>query len=159
MTDSDGSIAASITIVRSIGAPVAEVFAAWTSPALMKLWLAPDSCQVVEVSTDPRPGGLHRIVVQTPDGTRHVVSGEYREVVPSERLVQTWVAEGENPPVDNYPTLLTVEFRATSPNSTELTLRQDQLLTVYDREGNREGWRQCLNKLDAQLSRQPSSAA
>jgi uncharacterized protein YndB with AHSA1/START domain len=158
MTESGNELAASITIVRTIGGPVAEVFAAWTDPALMQHWLAPDNCAVVEVSTDPRPGGVHRIVVQTPDGARHIVSGEYREVVPAQRLVQTWVAEGDNPPVDNYPTLLTVEFRATGPRSTEITLRQDQLLTVYDRAGNREGWRQCLTKLDALLSRQPSNA-
>jgi len=158
MTDSGPSLTASITIVRSIGAPVAEVFAAWTDPAVMKQWLAPESCEVVELSSDLRPGGAHRIVVQTPDGSRHVVTGEYQEIVPARRLVQTWIAEGQNPPVDNYPTLLTVEFRSTGPDTTELTLRQDQLLTIYDREGNREGWRQCFNKLEALLARQTSSA-
>ena len=42
-----------------------------------------------------------------------------------------------------------MDFRETGPRSTELTLRQDQLLTSEDRERNTEGWRLCLDKLDA----------
>jgi uncharacterized protein YndB with AHSA1/START domain len=49
--------------------------------------------------------------------------------------------------------LLTVELREVGSGSTELTLRQDQLLTFEDREGNREGWRQCFNKLKALLAK------
>jgi uncharacterized protein YndB with AHSA1/START domain len=143
---------ASITIVRTVPAAVDEVFAAWTDPALMRQWLAPEGCQVVEVAADPRPGGRHRVVVSDPAGNQHVVSGEYREVIASTRLVQTWDAQGLDPAVDPYPTLLTVDFRALGPASTEITLRQDQLLTVIDREGNREGWRQCFNKLERLLS-------
>jgi hypothetical protein len=59
--------------------------------------------------------------------------------------------EGASATVDRYPTLLTVHFRETGPSSTEITLRQDQLLSVEDREGNREGWRLCFDKLQAVL--------
>ncbi len=145
--------AQSITLVRTIAAPVAEVFRAWTDPALMRRWLAPAFCKVAEVSADARPGGTYRIVVVGPFGGRHVTTGEYREVVQNKRLVQTWVLEGKDPVVDRYPTLLTVEFRGAGPSSTEITIRQDQLLTRADRSGNRMGWRLCLNKLDALLKR------
>lgn len=153
MTDATPSSAPSITIVRTIAAPVAEVFAAWTDPSLLRQWLAPGPCEVLEARADARPGGSYRIVVVDPAGNKHVTSGEYREVVPGKRLVKTWIYEGQNPAVDRYPTLLTVEFREIGPRSTEITLRQDQLLTHRDREGNREGWRLCFNKLDALLSR------
>jgi uncharacterized protein YndB with AHSA1/START domain len=86
-------------------------------------------------------------------GNRHITAGEYREVVPGVRLVKTWVYEGQNAAVDRYPTLLTVEFREIGPRSTEIRLRQDQLLTHEDREGSREGWRLCLNKLELLLKR------
>lgn len=145
------SQAPSITVVRSFAAPVDEVFEAWTDPTLMLRWLAPGRCTVEEATADPRPGGSYRFVVRDPVGGRHVTSGEYREVVPGRRLVKTWVYEG-GPEVARYPTLLTVEFRATGPRSTEITLVQDQLLTVGDREGNREGWRLCFDKLDALLA-------
>ncbi len=147
---------ATITIVRTFQAPVAEVFAAWTNPTLLRQWLAPGRCEVVEATADARPGGRYRIVVVDPVGGRHVTSGEYREVIPGRRLVKTWVYEGQNAP-DPYPTLLTVEFREIGPRATEITLRQDQLITEADREGNREGWRLCYDKLDALLSTESAS--
>lgn len=61
--------AQSITLVRTFAAPIAEVFAAWTDPALMWQWLAPSRCKVLEVSADPRPGGSYRIVVLPPFGS------------------------------------------------------------------------------------------
>ena len=44
-------------------------------------------------------------------------------------------------------TLLTVDFRELGPRSTELRLHQEQLLTPE----YREGWRLCLDKLEARL--------
>jgi len=145
------SEATTVTIVRTFACPAAEVFAAWTDPALLRRWLAPDPCEVLEATADARPGGQYRIVVIDADGDRHVTSGEYRELIPGKRLVKTWVYEGKHSPAGPYPTLLTVSFRELGPRSTELTLRQDQLLTPEDRAGNIEGWRLCLDKLSALL--------
>jgi uncharacterized protein YndB with AHSA1/START domain len=152
MTDIAPPEVPSLTIVRTFAAPVSEVFAAWTDPALIREWLAPAPCTLLEVAADARVGGRYRLVVVSPAGELHVTSGEYRELVPDRRLVKTWVYEGPNFGGASYPTLLTVDFRATGPDSTEITLRQDQLLTPQDRAGNREGWRLCFQKLDALLS-------
>jgi uncharacterized protein YndB with AHSA1/START domain len=152
MTDVAPSDVPSLTIVRSFAAPVSEVFAAWTDPALILQWLAPAPCKLLEATADARVGGHYRLVVIAGAGDLHVTSGEYREVVPNERLVKTWVYEGPNFGGRPYPTLLTVDFRATGPESTEITLRQDQLITPEDRAGNREGWRLCFLALDALLS-------
>ena len=139
----------SVTIVRTFRSPVAEVFAAWTDASLLRRWLAPSPCEVLEASADARPGGRDRIVVIDAQGDRHLTHGEYRELVPGRRLVKTWVYEGKYSEAGPYATLLTVDFREIAPGSTELTLRQDQLLTPEDRERNTEGWRLCLDKLDA----------
>jgi uncharacterized protein YndB with AHSA1/START domain len=143
----------SITIVRRFAAPVAEVFEAWTDPVLLRQWLAPGPCTVVESTADPRPGGKYKITVLDPAGGRHVTSGEYREVVRDRRLVQTWDYVGHDAPPAGYPTLLTVDFRDVGPGSTEITLLHEQLLTDADREGNRAGWRLCFEKLDALLGK------
>lgn len=143
----------SITVVRTFDAPVAEVFAAWTDPALMREWLVPVFCKITDVSADVRPGGSYRIVIVGPFGGKHITTGEYREVVPNKRLVQTWVLEGQSRAVDAYPTLLSVDFRELGPNSTEITLRQEQLRTRADRSGNLMGWRLCFKKLDKLLRR------
>lgn len=153
MRDAPAAGELSLTVVRTIAAPVGEVFEAWTDPALIARWLTPVFCRIVEAAADPRPGGAFRMVIRGPFGGRHVITGEYREVVPNARLVQTWVLEGYGSPAGRYPTLLTVDFRALGPDSTELTIRQEGLRTPRDLAGNRTGWRMCLGKLEKLLRR------
>jgi uncharacterized protein YndB with AHSA1/START domain len=43
---------------------------------------------------DFRPGGAYRIVQRGADGTEFGFKGEYREIVPPERIVQTFEFEG-----------------------------------------------------------------
>lgn len=145
-----------ITIVRRFPAPVSEVFAAWTDATLMRQWLAPIFCKIVELTADPQPGGRYKLVLKGPLGGTHVTSGEYREIVPNKRIVKTWVAEGTNPAVDRYETLVAVDFREVGPGATEVVLRQDMLRTKADQSGNRMGWRMCLNKLEKVLKRSGS---
>jgi uncharacterized protein YndB with AHSA1/START domain len=139
-----------LVVVRTIGAPAAEVFEAWTDAELLAQWLAPGPLVVTHASADARPGGAYRIVAVDPLGKEHVTTGEYREVTPPSRLVQTWVYHS-HPTVERYFTLLSVDFRATAPERTELTIRQELLLTEIDRDGNRVGWSLCLDKLEVLL--------
>jgi len=141
----------SIRMVRVFKAPVEEVFKAFTDPVLMRQWLAPTLCRVVEASADPRVGGHYRVVVKPPIGGPTITTGEYREIVPNHRLVQTWVVERSKDPAHKYPTLLTVDFKALGADSTEITLQQDQLITKFDRAGNLAGWGQCFKNLDRLL--------
>jgi uncharacterized protein YndB with AHSA1/START domain len=140
-----------LIVVRTIAAPVADVFQAWTDPELLARWLAPGPLVVTHASADARPGGEYRIVAVDPLGAEHVTVGEYREVVHNARLVQTWVYLS-HPQIERYYTLLTVDFRSRDPRSTELTITQELLLTEIDREGNRMGWTLCLDKLERALA-------
>lgn len=139
-----------LVVVRTIAAPAAEVFEAWTDAALLARWLAPGPLVVTHASCDARPGGAYRIVAVDPLGAEHVTTGEFREVTPPTRLVQTWVYHS-HPIIERYSTMLWVDFRETGPESTELTIRQELLLSEMDREGNRMGWGMCLDKLDVLL--------
>ncbi len=71
-----------IRVERTFDAPRAHVFAVWTDPRLIPEWWGDDT--VVE-EMDVRPGGRWRF--RTAFG---VVEGEYREVEPPARLVQTF---------------------------------------------------------------------
>ena len=71
-----------LTITRIFDAPRVHVFAVWTDPKLIPDWWGDGT--VVEVM-DVRPGGTYRF--RTAFG---VIEGEYREVDPPERLVQTF---------------------------------------------------------------------
>ena len=148
---SDAPEAHTLVVVRTISAPAAEVFEAWTDAELLAQWLAPGPLVVTHASADPRPGGAYRIVAVDPLGAEHVTTGEYREVTPPTRLVQTWVYHS-HPIIERYFTMLSVDFRETGPQSTELTIRQELLLSEMDREGNRMGWRLCLDKLEVVLT-------
>src|ERR1700758_2884508 len=71
-----------IRVERVFDAPRAHVFSVWTDPELIPEWWGDGT--VVE-AMDVRPGGSHRF--RTNFGP---VEGEFREVDPPERLVQTF---------------------------------------------------------------------
>ena len=71
-----------IRVERVFDAPRPHVFSVWTDPELIPEWWG-DTTVVEEM--DVRPGGTYRF--RTPMG---VVEGEFREVEPPARLVQTF---------------------------------------------------------------------
>jgi uncharacterized protein YndB with AHSA1/START domain len=71
-----------IRVERIFAAPRAHVFSVWTDRALIPEWWG-DGTVVEEM--DVRPGGRYRF--RTAFG---VIEGEFREVDPPERLVQTF---------------------------------------------------------------------
>jgi uncharacterized protein YndB with AHSA1/START domain len=79
----------SLTIKRRIDVPPEKIFRAWTEPEKITRWFGPEQVEVLDAETDARVGGPYRIVMRSPDGERHEVSGTYREVVPNEKLVFT----------------------------------------------------------------------
>jgi uncharacterized protein YndB with AHSA1/START domain len=80
-----------IHIERVFDAPRDRVFAAFTDPKLIPEWWGPTT--VVD-QMDVRPGGSWRFVARDADGNETAFRGTYREVVPPERIVQTFEMEG-----------------------------------------------------------------
>jgi uncharacterized protein YndB with AHSA1/START domain len=142
----------SVSLVRTINAPVEAVFAAWTEPTLMRHWLAPEPSErtAVEVDAQPHVGGRYRIVVIGP-GDLLVTAGEYREVVPSKRLVMTWSCSEPLISAQDATTLVTVDMRALGAGRTELTLVHSGVASG-DEQGLREGWTASLDRLEAALA-------
>ncbi|HEX3806023.1 MAG TPA: SRPBCC domain-containing protein [Gaiellaceae bacterium] len=91
-----------IRVERIFDAPRAHVFSVWTDPELIPEWWG-DGTIVEEM--DVRAGGTYRFRV--PHG---VVEGEFREVEPPKRLVQTFM---------NH--LQTLEFEDLGDDRTKLT--------------------------------------
>ena len=82
-----------ILITREFDAPKHLVYRAWTTPELIKRWWGAERGEVIAVELDLRVGGRWRYVSRTHEGYEFAFSGEYREVVPDERLVATEVYE------------------------------------------------------------------
>lgn len=129
---------------RRLAASPERVFESWVNPALLRRWLAPTA------EVDARVGGRFRLEVSKPEGT-HVVSGEFREFVRSQRLVMTWVYEGPMAPAGKIEALLTVEFRKDGPN-TEISLYHEGLTNPVYLETIRHGaWAKALDELETVL--------
>ena len=84
-----------ILIEREFDAPKELVYKAYTTPELIKRWWAGKRGEVTLVEVDLRVGGSWRYVMNASSGDFEVgFHGEYREIVPNERLVSTEVYEG-----------------------------------------------------------------
>jgi uncharacterized protein YndB with AHSA1/START domain len=83
-----------ILITREFDAPRDLVFRAWTTPELVRRWWHANRGTMTVADIDLRVGGTWRYVMVTDDGFEVAFHGEYREIVPGERLVNTEVYEG-----------------------------------------------------------------
>jgi len=81
-------------ISREFDAPRDLVFKAFTDPALIPQWWGPRSTMTIVDKMDVRVGGSWRFVHKEADGSENGFRGEFREIVPPERIVQTFEWEG-----------------------------------------------------------------
>ena len=82
-----------IRITREFDAPRHLVYRAWTTPELVKRWWSGRQGETTAVEIDLRVGGRWRYVMVANGGFEVAFHGEYRELVPDERIVTTEVFE------------------------------------------------------------------
>ncbi|MFC7385169.1 SRPBCC family protein [Sphaerisporangium rhizosphaerae] len=83
-----------ILITREFDAPRHLVYRAWTTPELIRRWWGGERGEVTLAEVDLRVGGAWRYVLTAHGGFEVGFHGEYREIVPHERIVATEVYEG-----------------------------------------------------------------
>jgi uncharacterized protein YndB with AHSA1/START domain len=83
-----------ILITREFDAPKHLVYKAWTTPELVRRWWNAKRGEVTIADIDLRVGGTWRWVMVSDDGFEVAFHGEYRELVPDEKIVATEVYEG-----------------------------------------------------------------
>lgn len=123
-----------ISITRRFKAPREKVFAAWTTPEVLKQWLGLECGIPQQVDIDLRTGGAYRIQWKK-DGKLSEVSGVYREVHSPERLSFTW----EDKELGTGETLVILEFHDRR-GSTELVLTHQGFPNSEIREAHNFGW-------------------
>jgi uncharacterized protein YndB with AHSA1/START domain len=82
-----------ILITREFDAPKHLVYRAWTTPELVRRWWTARRGEMTTCEIDLRVGGTWRYVMVADGGMEVAFHGEYREIVPDERLVTTEVYE------------------------------------------------------------------
>src|SRR5919198_632831 len=83
-----------ILITRNFDAPRHLVYRAYTTPELVRRWWSGKRGEVTTCEIDLRVGGKWRYVMVANEGFEVAFHGEYREIVPNERIVSTEVYEG-----------------------------------------------------------------
>lgn len=119
-----------VVVTRLFDAPRDLVFEVYTNPEHIRKWNGCGTMDILVCEVDLRPGGRYRTVAREDNGTEHAFSGEYREVVRPERIVNTFRYEN----VPGAEALETVTF-AERGDRTEVTLR-----TTFSSPEQKAGW-------------------
>lgn len=83
------SLGREFLITRQFNAPRELVFRAWTNPQHIAVWWGPKGFTNPVCEWDARPGGQVYVVMRAPDGMDFPMGGEFREILPPEKLVMT----------------------------------------------------------------------
>jgi uncharacterized protein YndB with AHSA1/START domain len=83
-----------ILITREFDAPKHLVWKAWTTPELVRRWWHANRGEMTVCEIDLRVGGRWRYAMVADGGFEVGFHGEFREIVPNERLVSTEVYAG-----------------------------------------------------------------
>ena len=83
-----------LLITREFDAPEELVYQAYTTPELVRRWWTGERGEMTSCEIDLRVGGTWRYVMIAHGDFEVAFHGEYREIVPNERIVTTEVYEG-----------------------------------------------------------------
>ena len=139
-----------ILITREFDAPRHLVFEAYTKPELVKRWWHANRGRVTVAEIDLRVGGKWRYVMVAEGGIEVGFHGEYREVVPNERIVSTEAYEGLPDP-DASPTVNTATFTEADGRTTLTILVEAPSKEVRDaiiESGMEDGMQDALDLLE-----------
>jgi uncharacterized protein YndB with AHSA1/START domain len=121
-----------LLITREFDAPKHLVYQAWTTPELVKRWWSGHQGEMTTAEIDLRVGGRWRYVMVAEGGFEVAFHGEYREIVPNERIVNTQVYEAmpDGDPALNIVTFTEVDGRTILTLLVQLTSKEARDMVV-----------------------------
>jgi uncharacterized protein YndB with AHSA1/START domain len=137
----DGSIVASVEIARTAD----RVFQALTSREVIEWWVNPGVFDTREWSGEVRVGGSWS-ASGVARGAPYTLVGEFLEVDPPRKLVQTWQMKG----TPGAPSTVTYLLEPI-PGGTRLTVRHSGIPAPDQRSNIGAGWRSSFDKLAEML--------
>lgn len=143
-----------VVATREFNAPRELVFRAYTDPTLVPRWWSPPRHTTVVEKMDVRVGGAWRYVIK--DGVSGVeimaFSGEYRQIVPPERVVRTENFELVGPGHECLDTVIFEEIAGGRTKMTEtMVFNATEDRDVMLQSGMESGFNESLQLLDTLL--------
>lgn len=156
---------ADLVITRTYDASRERVWEMWTHAEEMQKWWGPKDFPHPSCKLDVRIGGTSHICMKTPDGQEIWSGGEYKEIVPNERLIMSDYFTDKDgnkvsPTVYGMPHDFPLEMTITvtledtkdpasefSPIKTKMTLRQGPHPAGEIFSMARAGWSESFEKL------------
>jgi uncharacterized protein YndB with AHSA1/START domain len=118
-----------------------RVYHAWTKHEQLEKWWGPEGFTTTIEEMDVEVNGAYKFKMHAPDGTTHILAGQYLEIVPHEKLVFTWRWEdgfGEFP-----TTKVTIDFLENG-DSTEVKVTHTDLPSEDAAKNHNNGWSSSL---------------
>ena len=149
-----------MVVTRVFDAPRELVWKAWTDPNYVKQWWGPKGFTAPFCRMDFRVGGKYLFCMKAPDGQEYWNGGEYREIVPPEKIVSTmYFADSrgnrvnpgqlgiEHEAIDDSPDVIL--FEDLGNGQTKLTFIGNESMQNAMKSGQLEGTKQILDKVAA----------
>ncbi len=157
MTSRSGEKAGREAVVEHIfDAPPELVWKAWAEPEHFMRWFGPQGFTIPSCEIDFNVGGKYLCCMRDPSGKDYWLAGEYREIVPTQRMVCTQGMADQNGNVMSESesgmgeSVITVTFEDLG-GKTKLTLTQTGFPTDEGAQMAGMGWNQAFEKLAATL--------
>ena len=149
---------APVRVSRVFSAPRETVFKAWSSADHIKRWFCPAGYSIPKAKVEMRVGGPFEVCMRSPEGVDHWTRGTFTEVMAPDRLaIDLHVVDpcGGGPLFTAYTE---VSFIDTGRDGTLMEVVQSYSLAGAAQaeqmvKGAPEGWRQTLDKLEAEVQR------
>ena len=132
----------SLTIRKTIPAPVETVFNAWLDAKMLAKFMMPGPGMTVpKAESDAKEGGRFTIVMAAGDDEiPH--GGTYLEIKPHERIVFTWES-----PFSVDGSTVTLDFKPSGDGGTDVKLTHVKFASDEARANHEGGWTSILAKL------------
>ena len=132
-----------LSISKTIHAPIEKVFDAWLDPEMLSKFILPmPGMPQPEVENEPQQGGSFTIIMQVGEN-KIPHTGQYLEVSRPDKLVFSWIS-----PFSADGSTVTIDFSEMPDGRTNVQLRHVKFIDEETRSDHEGGWTNILQVLN-----------